>query len=83
MKLKETEYQCEMCGHVFQKGWSDKEAMSECIDNVCYETNEGRFFFKNKEEADEWFNNNYKDVSSGSVACSICGRAAIDNAMWL
>jgi hypothetical protein len=52
-------------------------------DAVCYETNEGRFFFKNKEEADEWFNNNYKDVSSGSVACSICGRAAIDNAMWL
>ena len=68
MKLKENEYQCIMCGRVFQKGWSDKEAMSECIDNVCYETNEGRFFFKNKEEADEWFNNNYKDVSSGSVA---------------
>jgi hypothetical protein len=31
MKLKENEYQCALCGRVSQKGWSDKEAMSECI----------------------------------------------------
>jgi hypothetical protein len=52
-------------------------------DAICYYTNEGRYFFNNKKEAEKWFNDNYMNVISGSVACSICGRAAIDNAMWL
>jgi len=25
----------------------------------------------------------YKELVGGSVCCSICGRAAIDNAMWI
>jgi len=52
-------------------------------DAICYDTNEGRFFFKDIKEADKWYENNYKNVTGGSVACSICGRAMIDNAMWL
>jgi len=52
-------------------------------DAICYDTNESRFFFKNSEEADKWYKDNYENVRSCSVACSICGRAAIDNAMWL
>lgn len=52
-------------------------------DAICYDTNEGRFFFNDSKEANKWYNDNYKNVRSGSVACSICGRAAIDNAMWL
>lgn len=52
-------------------------------DAICYNTNEGRFFFKDSKEADKWYNDNYKNVRGGSVACSICWRAAIDNAMWL
>ena len=52
-------------------------------DAICYDTNKGRFFFKDSKEADKWYNDNYMSVRGGSVACSICGRAAIDNAMWL
>jgi hypothetical protein len=52
-------------------------------DAICYDTNEGRFFFKNSEDARKWYDDNYKSVVGGSVACSICGRASIDNAMWL
>ena len=51
-------------------------------DGICYDTNEGRFFFTDKQEASNWYNENYTNVMSGSVACSICGRAYIDNAMW-
>ena len=32
---------------------------------------------------DEFYEKNYKRVRGGSVACSICGRAAIDNANYL
>ena len=52
-------------------------------DAVCYDTSESRFFFKNSEEAAKWYDKNYKKVLSGSVACSICRRAVIDNAIWL
>ena len=56
----------------------------KCNDEaVCYDTNEARFYFKNSDEADKWFDVNYKDVISCSVACSICERAVIDDAMWL
>jgi DNA-directed RNA polymerase subunit RPC12/RpoP len=32
MKLKENEYQCAMCGRVFQKAWSDEEIKKEYTD---------------------------------------------------
>lgn len=32
---------------------------------------------------DQWFAENFKEVISGSVACSICRRAVIDNAPYL
>ena len=52
-------------------------------DAICYDTNVGRFFFNNSDEANKWYKDNYKNVNGGSVACSVCGRSAIDNAMWL
>jgi len=52
-------------------------------DAICYDTNEDRFFFKDKKEADKWYSDNYKNVKSGSVACSICERAAIDNMYFI
>ena len=52
-------------------------------DAVCFDTKEQRFFFEDNKEADKWYDDNYKDVIAGSVACSICKRAAIDNAMYL
>ena len=51
----------------------------KCNENaICYDTNGDRFFFKDREEADKWYNDNYENVRSGSAACSICGRAVID-----
>ena len=54
----------------------------ECDEKAqVYETPDGqRFFFSNSEEGDKWYNENYERVTMGSVACSICGGAAIDNA---
>lgn len=53
-------------------------------DAICYDTFDGeRFFFKDKDEAKKWHQQNYEKVQSCSVACSICMRASIDNAMWL
>jgi len=52
-------------------------------DAICYDTNEDRFFFNDSKEAQKWYEQNYKHVHSGSIACSICHRAAIDNALWL
>lgn len=55
-----------------------------CNENaVVYETSDKKVFFEDIKEAGIWYDNNYKSVKSGSVACSICHRAAIDNAMWL
>ena len=56
-----------------------------CNDNaICYDTKTGeRFFFDDSNEGHEWYQNNYEQVTCGSVACSICKRAEIDNAMWL
>lgn len=31
----------------------------------------------------QYYEDNYREIIGGSVACSKCGRAAIDNAMWL
>lgn len=53
-------------------------------DAVCYDTKGGeRFLFKDSKEGGIWYNDNYKDVRSGSVACSVCGRALLDNAMFM
>jgi len=53
-------------------------------DAICFDTKDGeRVQFKDPEQADKWYNENHKKVIGGSVACSICGRAAVDNAMWL
>ena len=43
----------------------------------------GRFYFKDPKEGDKWYNDNYRRIQSASVACSICGRAVIDNAPYL
>ena len=32
-KLKQNEYQCEMCLNVYEKDWGDEEAAKEAIDN--------------------------------------------------
>jgi len=46
-----------------------------------YETNNGqRFYFRQGNEGDKWYRDNYKIVRMGSVACSVCGGAMIDNA---
>lgn len=61
----------------------------EPTDHVCnedamvYATFDKQHFFENGKEGEEWYEQNYKSVLSSSVACSICHRAAIDNAMWL
>lgn len=53
-------------------------------DAVVYGTNDGkRYFFTNKEEEKKWYDEHYKETIMGSVACSICGGAAIDNAWRL
>ena len=57
----------------------------ECNDDaVVYATIDGKqHFFENSKEGENWYEDNYKSVISMSVACSVCHRAAIDNAMWL
>ena len=32
MKLKDNEYQCAHCGEVYEKGWSEEEALKEAND---------------------------------------------------
>ena len=32
-KVKENEFKCELCGNVYDKGWSDEEAKQEYFDN--------------------------------------------------
>ncbi len=34
-------------------------------------------------DADGYYEKHWENVVGGSVACSICGRAMIDNAMWM
>lgn len=60
------------------------------IDHVCNEDamvyglrNGERKFFTDSGEERLYYENNYKEILSGSVACSLCGRAAIDDAMRL
>ena len=31
--MKDNEYKCAMCSGIFEKGWTDEEAMEECNDN--------------------------------------------------
>lgn len=56
-----------------------------CNENaVVYDTNDGyRHYFDNAVIAKDWHDKNYQSVIAGSVACSVCKRAAIDNTMWL
>lgn len=56
----------------------------KCDENaVVYTTAlNGRLFFNNNNEADKWYAENYEYVTSCSVACSYCGKAAIDDAFY-
>lgn len=50
-------------------------------DAVVYADSEGkRYYFKNNDEAYEWYKETNLNICMGSVACSICGSAAFDNA---
>jgi hypothetical protein len=52
-------------------------------DAICFDTKAGeRFTFEDSNKADKWYKQNYKIVVSGSVMCSICKRAAIDDMMF-
>ena len=31
--MKDNEFKCAMCGGIFEKGWTDEEAMKECKEN--------------------------------------------------
>jgi len=31
--MEKNEYKCAMCFNIFEKGWSDEEAMKECEEN--------------------------------------------------
>ncbi len=57
----------------------------ECDEKaIVYETKDGqRFYFRNDEEAKKWYDENYMHTIMGSVACSVCGGAAFDNAWKL
>lgn len=57
----------------------------ECDEKaIMYETTSGeRFFFTDVTEERRWYNEHYQRVIAGSVACSICQRAEIDNAWKL
>ena len=35
--MKNNEYKCAMCGGVFEKGWTDEEAIDECKENFSEE----------------------------------------------
>lgn len=48
---------------------------------IVYGTSDGnRFYFKTNEEAKNWYYKTDIHITIGSVACSICGSAAIDSA---
>jgi len=52
-------------------------------DAIVYDLKSGeRIFFKNG-MGNNWYEENYEQVIGASVACSICGRAAVDNANYL
>lgn len=55
----------------------------ECNDiAIVFKTKSGeRHYFDNKRAADSWYDENFKEVTTGSVACSICGTAAIDRSL--
>ena len=57
----------------------------ECDEKASvYETKDGqRFYFKSEAEAKKWYDENYMHTIMGSVACSVCGGAAFDNAWKL
>ncbi len=57
----------------------------ECNElGVMYQTITGeQFFFTDMDKEKEWYDKNYQDCISGSVACTICGHAAIYDAYKL
>lgn len=68
---------CFVCGSKPKDHTCNEEA-------VIYGTKSGeRFFFADKDKADKWFEENYMNTTSGSVACSICKTSMLDNAVWL
>jgi len=63
---------------------------SDITDHECNEeamvfgTASGKsLFFEDGNVGQEWYRDTEENVTSGSVACSICGRAAIDDAHYL
>lgn len=53
-------------------------------EGTMYEDKSGkRHYFKDNLKANEFYEQNYKDITSGSVCCSICNGAEIDKAHWL
>ena len=51
-------------------------------DGMMYELTYGeRHFFKERVEADKFFDENCDRIHSASVCCSICGQAEIDKAI--
>lgn len=57
----------------------------ECDEKASvYETKDGqRFYFRSDAEAKKWYDDNYMHTTMGSIACSVCGYAMIDNAWRL
>lgn len=57
----------------------------ECDEKATvYGTKDGqRFYFRSDAAAKKWYDDNYMHTTFGSVACSVCGSAAIDSAYWL
>ena len=50
-----------------------------CNENsTMFETKNGRVFFTNDKDSAKYYDENYKDITTGSVACSICNKASVD-----
>ena len=78
-----------MC-EVIKTGESTATVCGGHNDHICdekasvYETKDGqRFYFRSEVEAKKWYDENYMRTIMGSVACSVCGGAAFDNAWKL
>lgn len=50
-------------------------------DLIFFDTSGDRVTFTDQKKAQDWYSENGEKVRSGGVACSICGRAAIED--WI
>lgn len=51
---------------------------------IVYETTSGeRLYFKSSEDSLQWYNQHHTETIMGSVCCSVCGHAVIDDAYKL